>query len=276
MQSVIINFTPTGMIPTKAMTPHVPITPAEIVEQTHAAYEVGITCVHLHARNEQGAPTADPAVYKQIVNGVKKHCPGLVICLSLSGRNITDQAERAAPLQLKPDMASLTLSSLNFNKQASINEPETIKFLTEEIVKCGAKPEFEVFDTGMINYAHYLIKKQNLKPPYYFNFIFGGVATAQLHPVLIEYMVQQLPKQSYAALGGIGDYQLKAHQYATGHGLGIRVGLEDNIFWDSGRSRLATNQELITRIHSLAADSSRPVMSSAEFRALGFSNQNYA
>ena len=114
----VINFVPTGMVPTKEMTPNVPISPAEIIEQTHEAYEVGITIAHLHARDKDGVPTWKPEVYKEIFEGVRKHCPDLVICGSTSGRNFPEFEKRSAVIELKPDMCSLTLSSLNFNSQA--------------------------------------------------------------------------------------------------------------------------------------------------------------
>ena len=133
---LIVTFTPTGMIPTKAMTPHVPISPDEIVDDVLRACEIGITLVHLHARDEgTGLPTHRADVYARIVEGIRRHAPDLVHCVSLSGRHWTDSERRAEPLTLdgglKPDMGSLTLSSLNFNKQASLKEPNMIQKLAE-------------------------------------------------------------------------------------------------------------------------------------------------
>ncbi len=118
---LVINFTPTGMIPTKEMTPHVPVSPSEIIEDVHEAYELGITMVHIHARDKvTGEPTYKAEVYEEIILGVRKYAPELVVCVSLSGRNWSEFEKRSEPIQLtgkaKPDMGSLTLSSLNFNK----------------------------------------------------------------------------------------------------------------------------------------------------------------
>lgn len=135
---VIINFTPTGMIPTKEMTPHVPISVSEIVEDVHRATEIGITMVHLHARDEiTGKPTYKAEVYGDIIAGIRSFAPDLIIGVSLSGRGIKEFSHRAEALQLegnlKPDMGSLTLSSLNFNRMASINEPDIIQKLANEM-----------------------------------------------------------------------------------------------------------------------------------------------
>ena len=124
----IINFLPTGMIPTKEMTPYVPTTVQEIVEDVHEAIEIGITMVHLHARDEQtGDPTYKAELYSKIIAGIRKFSSDLVVCVSLSGRTFPEFEKRAEALKLegdvKPDMGSLTLSSVNFNKQASMNSP---------------------------------------------------------------------------------------------------------------------------------------------------------
>ena len=162
--NLIINFTPTGMIPTKEMTPHVPVTVSEIVEDIHRATEIGITMVHLHAREETtGTSTYKPEVYGRIIEGIRALAPDLVICVSLSGRGIREFEHRSAPLHLdgntKPDMGSLTLSSLNFNKIESINSPEMIMALAGTMKDKGIVAELEAFDVGMINYAKYLIEK---------------------------------------------------------------------------------------------------------------------
>jgi len=163
MQKLIINFTPTGMIPTKEMTRHVPITINEIVEDVHRAYELGITLAHIHARDETtGVPTYKKEVYADIISGIRKYAPDLVICASLSGRNFNTFDKRSEVLSLdgdlKPDMGSLTLSSLNFNKVASMNAPNMIEDLAKAMKSKGIVPELEVFDVGMINFGNYLIK----------------------------------------------------------------------------------------------------------------------
>lgn len=273
---LIINFTPTGMVPTKEMNPNVPITVDEIVEQVHEAFELGISMAHLHARDEDGVGTYHADIYEKILTGVRKYCPGLVICCSLSGRNFNVLEKRSEVLQLKPDMGSLTLSSLNFSKQASVNSPEMIEGLALKMNEHGVIPELECFDSGMVNYAHYLIRKELVKPPYYFNLLFGNIANAQADMAYVGLILKDLPAQSYWSLAGLGDDQLKMNTLAIAFGGGIRVGLEDNIWYDAHKTRLGTNLDLLKRTHHLADIFEREVMSPAEFGALGFYNRQTA
>lgn len=269
----ILNFTPTGMIPTKDMTPHVPLSVSEIVEDVHKAFEIGITMVHLHARDAvTGEPTYKKEIYAKIVEGIRKFAPELVICLSLSGRNFGELEQRSDPLlldgNLKPDMGSLTLSSLNFNKTASINAPDMIANLAAIMKDKGIVPELEAFDIGMINYAQYLIKKNLIEPPFYFNLLFGNIACSQANLLHSGVMINDLPESSYWSLAGIGNEQLKMNSLSLAFGGGVRVGLEDNIWYDTDRTRLATNSDLLERINVIANANGRKVMHPRDFRKM--------
>lgn len=252
----IVNFTPTGMIPTREMTPHVPLTPKEIVAEVLAAREYGISMVHLHARGRDGQPTPDKNIYREIIDGIRDVDSELVICVSTSGRNWPEFEKRAECLMLegdsKPDMASLTLSSLNFNTQASINSPQTIQMLAQTMLERGIKPELEAFDIGMINYAKYLLSKNLLQPPLYFNLILGNIACAQANILNLGVMLQYLPEGAFWSAGGVGDAQLKMNANAMINGGGARVGLEDNIWLTSKRDKLATNFDLLRRVQTIA------------------------
>lgn len=271
---LIINYTPTGMIPTKGMNPNVPITPNEIIEDVIQAKELGITLTHLHARDGDGSPTYKANIYRDIVEGIKKHCPDLVICLSLSGRNFNQLEKRAEPLQLGVDMGSLTLSSLNFPNQASVNSPEMIQALCEEMDKYGTHPELEVFDLGMINYSKYLIKKGFITGSLYYNIIVGNIAGLQCELTHIGNAVAQLPNNALWSIGGIGKSQLSAHAIAIASGGGVRVGLEDNLYYDYSKKTLASNLQLLSRVHRLAEELQRDIMDSITFGNLGFYNKS--
>jgi len=271
--NLIINFTPTGMIPTKQMTPHVPTTVQEIVEDVHEAVEIGITMVHLHARDEQiGEPTYKAEVYSEIIAGIRKFSSDLVVTVSLSGRTFGEFEKRAEPLKLegnvKPDMGSLTLSSVNFNRQASISAPEMIQALAREMKHRGILAELEAFDVGMINYAKYLESKGLLEPPHYFNLILGNIACAQADLLHSGIMIRDLPPNSLWSLAGVGNYQLRMNSIAIAMGGGVRVGLEDNIWYDQAHARLARNPDLIRRIHRLAEANERKIMTPSELRKL--------
>ncbi len=270
-QPFLLNFTPTGMIPTKAMTPEVPIHPPEIIAQVNQAVALGANMVHLHARDPvTGVPTYRKEVYAEIVTGVRAQHPQLTVCLSTSGRDFPEFAQRSECLELtgdlKPDMGSLTLSSLNFNAQASMNAPDMIKALAQKMQDLGIKPELEVFDLGMINYAHYLISKGLITPPYYFNLILGNIACAQANLLSLGLMIKELPADSSWSVGGIGGTQLRMNAIGIVDGGGVRVGLEDNIHWDTGRTRLASNRELVERIVGIATAMGRRPYNHVEAR----------
>jgi len=248
----ILNFTPTGLIPTKEITEKVPVTPEEIVEDVLEASELGANMVHLHAREpDTGLPSYKKEIYAEIINGIRKKNKEIILCVSTSGRTFFEFEKRSEVLdlggELKPDFGSLTLSSLNFNKQASVNTPEMIQRLAGKMKDKRIRPELEAFDLGMINYAKYLIKKNLTTPPYYFNFILGNIACAQPDLLSLGLMVKDLPGNAIWSAGGIGNAQLKMNSMALIAGGGVRVGIEDNIWFDEERTALASNRALIER-----------------------------
>jgi uncharacterized protein (DUF849 family) len=271
MDKLIVNLTPTGMVPTKDKNPHVPISCSEIIEEVLQAWETGITVVHLHIR-DQLTEEADykKEGYARIISGIRKYAPELIICASTSGRKFNEFEKRSDVMRLegdlKPDMASLTLSSLNFATQASINDPTMVTNLAMEMLKRGIKPELEAFDTGMVNYSRYLIKKGILEPPFYYNLLLGNIAGAQADVLHAGLMINEVPEGSMIALAGLGENQLPINSLAIAMGYGVRVGLEDNIWYDKARTKLASNRELVDRVHMIAQAQGREVMTSAELR----------
>ena len=270
---LIINYTPTGMVPTKEMTPYVPVDINEIVDDVLKACESGITIAHLHAREKDGTATYKKEIYGKIFEALHRFAPELVICLSLSGRNFNEFSLRSQPIELYPDMGSLTLSSLNFTNQASVNSPDMIKDLSIKMKQYGVNPELEVFDMGMINYAKYLISKSLIEGPYYFNIIVGNIAGMQASASEMGLSIDVLPPSSFWAFGGIGSSQLVANSIAISLGGGVRVGLEDNLYFDRKKTRLCTNMDLLKRVYQLAEIHEREIMGSKEFGELGFYNK---
>ena len=253
----ILNFAPTGMIPTKKMTPYVPVTPNEIIEDVLEVSTLGVTMVHLHARDPStGKPTYKKEIYSEIIRGIRKENKDLILCVSTSGRTHNEFEKRSECLEiggeLKPDFASLTLSSLNFNKQASINTPDMINDLSKKMMDRGIRPELEVFDLGMVNYAKYMIEKGLLSPPHYFNIILGNIACAQADMLHLGLMVRELPEKSIWSVGGVGNPQVRMNLLSIVSDGGVRLGIEDNIWFDEERTRLTTNSDLVKRIVSIA------------------------
>jgi 3-keto-5-aminohexanoate cleavage enzyme len=269
---IVINFTPTGMVPMKRDTPHVPLSCDEIVEDVHKAVQLGITIVHLHVRDEFGVPGYRKEYYQDIIQQIRQFAPELVICVSTSGRLFNEFEKRSDVLDLsdalKPDMATLTLSSLNFLQGESVNSPKMIQDLVSKMNLKGILPELEVFDVGMINYANYLIKKGLLTAPHYFNLIMGNIASSQAKLGHLNTMIEELPALSYFSIGGLGNHQLSMNGMAIAMGYGIRIGLEDNIFYDDQRVQLASNHTLLERAHRIIAAHDKTHLSSSEFRSM--------
>jgi uncharacterized protein (DUF849 family) len=258
------------MVPTRAMTPHVPLTPAEIADDVAAAAAVGISSVHLHARDDAGEPAWQRTIYAEIVDRVRSRCPDVVINVSTSGRTWSELEKRADVLaldgDLKPDMASLTLSSLNFLGGASVNAPEIIRGLARIMRDRDITPELEIFDLGMLNFARVLRKEGLLVGPVAANLFFGNIAGLQ--PTLSEVglAVDRVPEDVTWSGAGLGSFQLTAQALAINAGGGVRVGLEDGIHLDRARTVLARNVDLVERVHALVDISGRSVMTPAEYR----------
>lgn len=272
LPDVILNLAPTGVVPTKSQTEHVPIWPDEIVVDVLKCANVGITAVHLHARDADQSSTWRKDVYAELIAGVRAERPDLVICVSCSGRSVSEFERRADVLDLggnlRPDLASLTLGSLNFARQASINSPDMVRSLAERMNERGIKPELEIFDLGMANYARFLIDRGVLEPPFSVNIFVGNVGSAQANLLELGVLLNALPERSVWSFAGIGEAQLTANAIAIAMGGGVRVGLEDNIWLDRSRTQLATNVALVEGIHRLAEMHDRSVLAPHRFRAL--------
>lgn len=271
-QPLIINLACTGVIPTRAMSPHVPLNQQEIVDDVARCMELGVQMVHLHARDEQGVQTADPERYGRLVEALRA-LPGgkeLIIGVTTSGRNDPSFASRALVLDLdgasRPDMASLTLSSLNFMQSASINQPDTIRGLARRMLERGIKPELEVFDLGMANFARVLLAEGLVKAPLYVNVLVGNVAGGQLDLLQVAAILAALPPGCIVSLAGLGRFQLGANGLGLLMTDGVRIGLEDNIWANQQRTLHADNPCLVQRLIQQAALFERIPMAIGEVR----------
>jgi 3-keto-5-aminohexanoate cleavage enzyme len=269
---LVINVCPTGMVPRRRDHPAVPEQPDQIAADVREAVAAGAASAHLHARDEAGDPTYRLEVFREVVRAVRRALPDLVISVSTSGRVHRTFAERSAVLDLDgdltPDLASLTLGSMNFPTQASINEPAMIQRLAAAMHERGIVPELEIFDFGMIDYAHYLIGRGVLEPPFVCNLLLGSLGTSAATAQNLSSMVERLPAGAYWQAAGIGRFQWPMNALGvvmSGH---VRTGLEDNLFMDAGKRLPATNAALVGRVARLASAYGRPVATPAEVRAL--------
>ena len=270
-QPVIITVAITGAVPKKKDNPAVPVTPAEQVESTHEAFEAGASLVHIHVRNPDESPGSDPEAFAKIQEGVRKHCPGMIVQFSTGGRG-RDPAQRGAMLYLKPDMASLATGSVNFPTNIYENAPDFVEGLAKAMLEHGIKPEVEVFDLAMLYNAANLVKKGLLEEDAHVQFVMGipnaMPARRSIFDFLRKELAEVLPKATWVA-AGVGRFQWEVNQWCLEAGGHCRTGLEDNLKIDANRLA-ASNAELVKKIvdHCERFDR-RPATASEARRILG-------
>lgn len=265
----IITVAITGSIPTKADNPAVPITVAEQIESTQAAFEAGAALVHVHVRNDDGTTSSDPARFAQFCEGVRRHCPGMIVQFSTGGRSGRG-SERGGMLVHRPDMASLATGSVNFATTIYENDPALIRELAHIMRDYGIKPEIEIFDLAMLYNAARLVEEGLLQPPVHVQFVMGIPGAQPARRDVLEFELAQLqqvlPGATWTA-AGIGRHQLTLNEWSLELGGHCRTGLEDNIRFD--RSRLAeSNAELVARVAEMAVASGRGVADAAMARKI--------
>lgn len=240
-QPAIITVAITGAQPRKAQNPAVPVTPAEQIESTHEAYEAGAALVHIHVRNKDESPSSDPDLFAQVQEGVKKHCPDMIIQFSTGGRG-RKQEERGSALKLRPDMASLATGSVNFPNRIYENAPDLVEGLARSMLEFDVKPEIEVFDLAMLYNARDLAERELIKKPLHVQFVMGIPNALPARRKVLDFLVSELkdimPDATWAA-AGIARHQLEVNEWTLELGGHVRTGLEDNIKFDRERSQRA-------------------------------------
>lgn len=265
----IISVAITGSVPRKKDNPALPTTIAEQVESTHECYEAGATLVHLHVRDAQENPSSDPALFAQLQEGIRKHCPDIIVQFSTGGRGRALEA-RGSMLHLKPDMASLATGSVNFPTIVYENPPDFVLSLAETMLTNDIKPEIEVFDLAMLYNTVDMVNAGQLKSPPHVQFVFGVKHALPARREILEFEVAQLrrhlPEATWTA-AGIGRHQLEVNHWALELGGHCRTGLEDNIRWDK-TTLAASNAALVKRVADLCGEYGRPVASAAQARSM--------
>jgi 3-keto-5-aminohexanoate cleavage enzyme len=267
---LLINAALTGMVGRREHVPHLPVTPEQIERDAWLCYSLGASVLHLHARESDGRPAWRAERYAELIPRIRERCPGVVVCASTSGRTFPEFERRADVLRLegeaRPDMASLTLGSLDFREGSSLNAPDTVARLAEAMLASGIRPELEVFDSGMAQVVNVLAERDLLRAPFYANVILGSHYTAPATAAELTHLVAALPEGTVWAAAGIGPYQLTMNALAVFMGGHVRTGLEDNPHLDHMTRRPATNARLVERCAALAATAGRRVASPAEAR----------
>jgi uncharacterized protein (DUF849 family) len=268
-QPCIISVAITGSLPRKKDNPAVPITPAEQVEATHEAFEAGATLVHLHVRNDDESPTSAPERFATVLEGIRRHCPGMITQVSTGGRSGAGR-ERGAMLHLKPDMASLATGSVNFPTRVYENAPDLVEWLARQMLEHGVKPEVEAFDLSMIFQAVALQKAGLLPAPLHVQFVMGVKNAMPVDREVFEFYVRTLARLAPDATwtgAGIGRDQVTLARWSLELGGHCRTGLEDNVRLD--RETLApSNAALVRQVAALCSEYGRRPATAEEARRL--------
>jgi 3-keto-5-aminohexanoate cleavage enzyme len=263
----IICVAITGSVPRKANNPAVPISISEQVESTHEAFEAGASIAHCHVRNDDETPTSDPEKFARLGEGLKKHCPGMIIQYSTGGRSGAGH-ERGGMLPLKPDMASLTVGSNNFPNRVYENSPDLVDWLASEMIKYDIKPEIEAFDLSHIFQAVNMAADGRLKGPLYVQFVMGVKNAMPVDKEVFDFYVKTLKRLAPDAKwcgAGIAQNQIVLNEWCIAAGGHARTGLEDNVRLD--RNTLApSNAALVKRAVELCEKYERPVATWAQAR----------
>ncbi|GHE22822.1 3-keto-5-aminohexanoate cleavage protein [Halomonas urumqiensis] len=265
----IICVAITGSVPRKENNPAVPITIEEQVESTQAAFEAGATIAHCHVRNADQTPSSDPEKFARLMEGLTKHCPGMIIQLSTGGRSGAGE-ERGAMLPLAPDMASLAVGSNNFPNRVYENSPQLVDWLAEEMRKYHIKPEIEAFDLSHIHQAVNMTKDGRIEAPLYVQFVMGVKNAMPVDKPTFDFYIETLNRLAPDAEwcgAGIGAQQLTLNEWSIAAGGHTRTGLEDNVRFDK-HTLAPSNAALVARVAELCQRFDRPVASIREAREI--------
>ena len=266
MQKLIITAALTGAEVTKAQQPNLPVTPDEIAEAAYACYQAGASIVHVHARDKDGNPTQAYEVYKEIKEKIEAKC-NIIVQPSTGGATWHTPEERLQPVELRPEMATLSCGTCNFGPEVFMNTEEYIEKFAKRMKELGVKPEIEVFERGMIDNALRLVKKGLIDAPLHFDFVLGVPGACPGTPEDLMHMVRCIPADSTWTVAGIGRAETPLAAMAIVLGGNVRVGFEDNVYY--GKGQLAeSNAQLVERIVRISREIGREVATPDEAREI--------
>ncbi|MBU1239584.1 3-keto-5-aminohexanoate cleavage protein [Myxococcota bacterium] len=235
MNKVIITAAISGAETTRDQQPNLPYTPDEMAIAAKEAREAGVSVIHLHARNDDGTPSADPGRFRECLAAIRG-ATDVVVEFTTGGAIGMSDDERLAPLAVKPEMASLDCGSVNFADEILPNSLPSMRRFATVMRELGVKPTFECFDVGHVYNANILIKEGLVKPPFHFTFVLGvpGGMPATMEALMM--MKAALPDADLEwtgiGVGGRGSVLIPpVSALMGGH---ARIGFEDNIYYTRG------------------------------------------
>lgn len=266
MQKLIITAAMVGAETTRADQPNLPITPEEIAEAAQACRDAGASICHLHVRTDDGQPTQDKERFRETIEAISQKTD-IIVQVSTGGAVWMKPEERLQPIELSPEMATLTCGTVNFGNEVFWNAPDLLEQFATAFKDKGVRPEFEIFDVGMISNAMNLAKKGLVEPPFHFDFVLGVPGALPATPKNLLLMTESIPEGATWSVAGIGRHQLPMATLAVTLGGHVRVGFEDNIYYRKGE--LAnSNAQLVERVARIAAELDRPLATPDEARQM--------
>ncbi|MBC8590114.1 3-keto-5-aminohexanoate cleavage protein [Wansuia hejianensis] len=266
MEKLIITAAICGAEVTKENNPNVPYTVEEIGREAESAYKAGASIIHLHVREDDGTPTQNKARFKACIDEIKRRCPDVIIQPSTGGAVGMSDEERLQPTELGPEMATLDCGTLNFGgDEIFVNTENTIKNFGKIMIERGIKPEIEVFDKGMIDYAIKYAKEGYIKKPMHFDFVLGVQMAATARD--LAFMVDSIPEGSTWTVAGVGRHEFPMAAMGIAMGGHVRVGFEDNVYLSKG-VLAKSNGELVEKVVRIANELGRKVATPDEAREI--------
>lgn len=266
MQKLIITAAMVGAETTRANQPNLPITPEEIADAAFACRRAGASICHLHVRTDDGEPTQDKERFRETIAAIRKKTD-IIVQVSTGGAVWMTPEERLQPIELAPEMATLTCGTVNFGEEVFWNGPALLQQFAAAFKAKGVRPEFEIFDAGMIANALHLAKLDLVEPPFHFDFVLGVPGALAASPKNLLYLTESIPAGATWSVAGIGRHQLSMAALAITLGGHVRVGFEDNIYYRKGELAVS-NAQLVERVARIAAELDRPLATPDEAREM--------
>jgi 3-keto-5-aminohexanoate cleavage enzyme len=266
VEPVVITVAAVGAELTRADQPNLPLTAEEIAADAAECREAGASIYHLHVRDDSGAPTMDVKTFRRARDAIAS-ATDLIVQFT-SGGAVTDTEDaRLAPLELRPEMATLTTGTVNFGDEVFLNPMPLVRRFYERMRSLSILPEFEIFDAGMVASADRVVRDEGADHHLHFDLVLGVPGGMPVWSDTIEFLTTKLPEGASWSATGIGRNHLPVTEQALSRGGHVRTGFEDVRYYEPGR--LATsNAELIRRVASIARATGREVATPDDARTM--------
>ncbi len=270
-QPMIIQAAIVGAEVMRKDSPYIPYSPEEIAAEAIKCREAGAALVHLHVRETDGAPSQRAELFGEAIGLIRKAKCDVIIQTSTGGAVGMTGEERCGPLTLtgalKPEMATLTTGTVNFGEEVFSNPRPLVRDIAQRMKTAGIKPEFEIFDAGMIDEAKYLEKEGLVSFPGHWDFVLGVPGGLGARADALDYCLSQLPKGASWCCAAMGRHQFPMVEIVAERGGNSRVGMEDNIYLSKGVLAKGS-YELVAKAVEIAKSKGRAIATPAEARAI--------